>query len=141
MDFLTSEDQRELAALSRDILGDRCTPERLREVEAGGDRFDQGLWADLARAGILPAALPEDLGGSGLGLLEQCSVLTEIGRAVAPVPFLASIVVGAGALASFGTPAQEALAAQAGRGELILTAALAEEDGDDPLAPAGTHER
>jgi acyl-CoA dehydrogenase len=141
MDFLTSEDQRELAALSRDILGDRCTPERLREVEAGGDRFDQGLWADLARAGILAAALPEDLGGSGLGLLEQCSVLTEIGRAVAPVPFLASIVVGAGALAAFGTPAQQEFAAQAGRGEIVLTAALAEEDGDDPRAPAVTAER
>jgi acyl-CoA dehydrogenase len=135
MDFLTSEGQRELAALSRDILRDRCTPARLREVEAAGDRFDPRLWADLA------ATLPEALGGSGLGLLEQCSVLTEIGRAVAPAPFLASIVLGAGALAEFGTPAQQEFAAQAGRGELVLTAALAEDDGDDPLNPAVSAER
>jgi alkylation response protein AidB-like acyl-CoA dehydrogenase len=141
MDFLQNEGQRELAALSRDILGDRCTPERLREVEAGGDRFDPGLWAELARAGILAATLPEDLGGSGLGLLEQCSVLTEIGRAVAPAPFLASIVLGAGALAAFGTPAQQEFAARAGRGDIVLTAALAEEDGDDPRAPAVSAER
>ena len=136
MDFLPNEAQQELAALSRRILTDRVTPERLREVEAAGDRFDPALWADLASAGILAAALPDSLGGAGLGLLEQCSVLIEIGRTVAPVPYLASIVLGAGALARFGTPDQQhRWAGPAGRGELILTAALAEEDGDDPAAP------
>jgi alkylation response protein AidB-like acyl-CoA dehydrogenase len=84
MDFSLNGPQLELAELSRRILRDKCTPERLHEVEAGGDRFDPALWAALARAGILAAAIPEALGGSGLGLLEQCSVLTEIGRAVAP---------------------------------------------------------
>jgi 3-oxocholest-4-en-26-oyl-CoA dehydrogenase beta subunit len=142
MDFILNESQQELAGLSRRILADRATPQRLREVEAGGDRFDPALWADLAGAGILAATLPEPLGGAGLGLLEQCSVLEEIGRAVAPVPFLASVVLGAGALARFGTPDQQKRwAAPAGRGELILTAALAEEDGDDPRAPAARAQR
>jgi len=142
MDFLLNEKQQELAALCRLILADQATPQRQREVEAGGDRFDPLLWADLARAGILAAALPEALGGAGLGLLEQCSVLAEIGRTVAPVPYLASIVLGAGAIARFGTPAQqERWAAPAGRGELILTAALSEEDGDDPRTPTATAER
>ena len=142
MDFILNESQQELAALSRRILADHATPQRLREVEAGGDRFDPALWADLAGAGILAATLPEPLGGAGLGLLEQCSVLEEAGRAVAPAPFLASIVLGAGALARFGTPDQQKRwAAPAGRGELILTAALAEEDGDDPRAPAARAER
>jgi acyl-CoA dehydrogenase len=142
MDFIHNDSQRELAALSRTILTDRLTPERLREVEAGGDRFDPGLWADLAGAGILAAALPEPLGGAGVGLLEECSVLAEIGRAVAPVPYLASAVLGAGAVARFGTPGQQRRwAAPAGRGELVLTAALAEEDGDDPRAPAASAER
>src|SRR6202043_1711851 len=142
MDFIHNDSQRELAALSRTILTDRLTPERLREVEAGGDRFDPGLWADLAGAGILAAALPEPLGGAGVGLLEECSVLAEIGRAVAPVPYLASAVLGAGAVARFGTPGQQRRwAAPAGRGELVLTAALAEEDGDDPRAPATSAEQ
>jgi 3-oxocholest-4-en-26-oyl-CoA dehydrogenase beta subunit len=142
MDFSYNENQRELAALSRAILADRTTPERLREVEAGGDRFDPGLWADLADAGVLAAALPEPLGGAGLGLIEQCSVLAEIGRAVAPVPYLASVVLGAGALARFGTPDQQARwAAPAGRGELVLTAALSEEDGDDPRTPSARAEQ
>ena len=136
MDFTLNEAERELADLTRKILTGRLTPERMRAVEAG-DGFDRALWADLASAGILSAALPESLDGAGLGLLAQCCVLTELGRAVAPVPYLASIVLGAGAVARFGTPQQQQRwAAPAGRGEIILTAALAEEDGDDPRAPS-----
>jgi len=142
VNFTQNESQRELAGLSRRILTDRLTPERLAETEAGSDRFDPVLWASLADAGVLAAGLPESVGGAGLGLLEQCSVLTELGRAVAPVPYLASIALGASALAAFGTPDQQRWwAAPAGRGELILTAALAEEDGDDPRIPSARAER
>src|SRR4249920_1728622 len=142
VNFTQNESQRELAGLSRRILTDRLTPERLAGADAGGDRFDPALWASLAGAGILAAGLPESLGGAGLGLLEQCSVLVEIGRTVAPVPYLASIVLGASALARFGGPDQRRRwAAPAGRGELILTAALPEEDGDDPRMPSASAER
>jgi acyl-CoA dehydrogenase len=142
VDFTQNESQRELAALSRRILSERLTPERLAGAEASGDRFDPALWTDLAGAGILAAGLPESLGGAGLGLLEQCSVLIEIGRAVAPVPYLASIVLGASALARFGGPEQRRQwAAPGGRGELTLTAALPEEDGDDPAVPSASAER
>ena len=142
MNFTQNESQRELSFLSRRILADRLTPERLAAAEAAGDRFDPALWASLAGAGVLAAGLPESVGGAGLGLLEQCSVLTELGRAVAPVPYLASIVLGAGALAAFGTPGQQRRWAEpAGRGELILTAALPEEDGDDPRVPSAGAER
>jgi acyl-CoA dehydrogenase len=142
VNFTQNDGQRELAGLSRRILTDRLTPERLAAADAGGDRFDPALWASLAGAGILAAALPEPVGGAGLGLLEQCSVLTELGRAVAPVPYLASIVLGASALARFGTlDQQRRWAAPAGRGELILTAALPEEDGDDPQVPSASAER
>ena len=134
MDFARNEAQEELAALSRRIL-DGVPAERQRAAQADG--FDPVLWADLAGAGILAAALPESVGGAGLGLLEQCSVLAELGRAVAPVPYLASIVLGAGAVAAFGTPEQrDRWAGPAARGEVILTAALSEEDGDDPAAPS-----
>jgi len=140
MDFNQDEAARELAGLARKIVTDRLTAERLRAAEAG-DGFDPALWADLAGAGILSAALPESLDGAGLGLLAQCSVLTELGRAVAPVPYLPSIMLGAGALARFGTGEQQRRwAVPAARGEVVLTAALAEEDGDDPRAPSATAE-
>jgi 3-oxocholest-4-en-26-oyl-CoA dehydrogenase beta subunit len=142
MDFTLTQAQQELGALSRDILTDLVTSARLREVEAAGDRFDAALWAELAKAGVLSAALPESVGGAGLGLLEQCTVLAEIGRAVAPAPYLASIVLGASALARFGTADQQRQwAGPAARGEIIVAAALAEEDSDDPGSPVTTAAR
>jgi len=128
MDFSFSETQTELAGLTRKILAGRDAPER--------------QWADLASAGVLAAALPESLGGAGLGLLEQCSVLIELGRAASPLPYLASVVLGAGALAEFGSSAQRRRwAAPAGGGAAALTVALAEEDGDDPSSPSTRAER
>jgi 3-oxocholest-4-en-26-oyl-CoA dehydrogenase beta subunit len=137
MDFTLTPAQHDLGGLTRQILTDQVTQERLREIDAAATRFDPALWLDLGTAGVLSAALPDAAGGAGLGLLEQCSVLTEIGRTVAPVPYLASIVLGASAVAAFGSPEQqERWLGPAARGELILAAALAEDDGEDVREPA-----
>jgi 3-oxocholest-4-en-26-oyl-CoA dehydrogenase beta subunit len=136
VDFTLTPAQDELGALARQILTERVTPELLRELDSSATRFDPELWAELAKAGILAAALPEAAGGDGLGLLEQCSVLIELGRTVAPAPYLASITLGASAVAEFGSGEQrERWAVPAGRGELILAAALAEDEADDPASP------
>jgi 3-oxocholest-4-en-26-oyl-CoA dehydrogenase beta subunit len=142
VDFSFNQAQAELAALSRRILADRATPDRLAELEQAGQGYDPDLWVALAEAGILSAALPETAGGDGYGLAEQCSILIEIGRAVARVPYLSSIAVGAGAIAAFGTRDQaERWAAPSASGELIVTAALAEPDGDDQARPVTRAER
>jgi len=142
VDFALTQPQEELSSLSRRILTDHATPDRLTELEQAGQGFDATLWARLAEAGILAAALPEAAGGDGYGLAEQCSILTEIGRAVARVPYLSTIVLGASAIANFGTDAQvKRWAAPAAAGNLVLTAALAEPDGDDPRTPALRAER
>jgi 3-oxocholest-4-en-26-oyl-CoA dehydrogenase beta subunit len=125
MDFSLSEAQGELAGLARKILAEQDAP-----------------WGDLATAGVLAAGLPAELDGAGLGLAEQCSVLIELGWAASDVPYLTSVVLGAGAIAEFGTPAQQReWAVPAGQGALVLTAALAEEDGDDPALPSASAER
>jgi acyl-CoA dehydrogenase len=142
VDFTHTEAQVDLAGLTREILGDRATNERLREVEREPDRFDRALWTRLAQAGVLAAALPISVGGDGFGLLEQCSVLIELGRAVAPVPYLASITTATAALAQFGTSEQQRRwAVPAAQGELVLTAALTEENNPDPHRPACRAER
>ncbi|WP_127781916.1 acyl-CoA dehydrogenase family protein [Rhodococcus sp. X156] len=129
MDFSLTDAQQDLGGLARQILTDKVTQERLRAVETG-PRWDQQLWADLATAGVLSAALPEQVGGGGFGLLEQCSVLVELGRAVAPVPYLQSVVMAAAAIAELGTDSQrERWAAPAAAGELVLTVALVDEPG------------
>ena len=61
----------------------------------------------LARQGLLGIAVPEAQGGSGLGLVELCLLLEEQGRRVAPVPVLASLVLGGLAIAEFGDEQQK----------------------------------
>ena len=125
MDFSPTEAQSDLAELTRRILADQVTQERLRKLEDGPDRFDPALWSVLAEAGVLAAALPESVGGSGFGVLEQCTVLVELGRAVAPVPYLPSIVLAGAALAEFGDDGQrERWVVPVAQGRLVLTAAL-----------------
>lgn len=106
MDFTLTDQQEAIRDLSSRILTDLLPPERLRALEASGEWFAEDVWRALAQAGLLGIALPEDCGGGGFGLLEACLVAEQLGRAVAPVPYL-SAVVGAGlAVSQFGSAAQ-----------------------------------
>ena len=129
MDFAFTEAQRDLAGLTRKIASASPVGEQPERHGTGG--FDRALWTDLTRAGILDAALPSAVGGGGFGLLEQCSVLVELGRAVAPVPFAQTVTMAAAALAEFGTSEQwERWLVPVTRGERVLTVALP--DAGDP---------
>jgi alkylation response protein AidB-like acyl-CoA dehydrogenase len=135
MDFALTEEQHAIVELARQILTDRCTQDRLREVESGIEWFDRELWADLARADLLGIALPEDVGGGGFGYLEACLLLAEVGRAVAPVPLLATSVA-ALTVAEHGTALQrDHLLPGVIAGEVVLAPALAEPDSTDLRTP------
>ncbi|MBJ8345847.1 acyl-CoA dehydrogenase family protein [Antrihabitans sp. YC2-6] len=134
MDFTPTEAQQDLEQLTRDIATKLVTPERQRELDAAAERLDEPLWHALSDAGVLAAALPDAVGGGGFGVLEQCTILRELGRTLGAVPYLPSVVLAAGALAEFGTPAQQEFAQRAASGE-ILTVALAEENNDEPARP------
>ncbi|WP_434444943.1 acyl-CoA dehydrogenase family protein [Lentzea sp. E54] len=108
MDFTLTEAQRELAALTRKILDSSDTP-----------------WPDLVRSGVVPEQPDE------FGVLEQCSVLVELGRAVAPVPYLPAMVARS-ALASFGTPEQRERWLTPGT---VLSVALSESEGACTTVP------
>ncbi|MGQ4616850.1 acyl-CoA dehydrogenase family protein [Nocardia sp. R7R-8] len=138
MDFTPSEAQLDLGRLTGEVCGKLVTADRLRELDAADERFDQRLWSALAETGVLAAALPESVGGSDLGALEQTAILRELGKHLAAVPYLWSIVLGAGALARFGDAPQQDLATRAGAGSVILTVALAEERNWEPAAPTTT---
>ncbi|MCX4093434.1 acyl-CoA dehydrogenase family protein [Nocardia sp. alder85J] len=135
MDFTPTEAQQDLTRLTGEVCGKLVTADRLRELDHAPTRFDEPLWKSLAETGVLASALPEAVGGSDLGVLEQTAILRELGRYVAAVPYLWSIMLGAAALARFGSPEQIELAAKAAAGEEILTVALAEERNWDPARP------
>jgi alkylation response protein AidB-like acyl-CoA dehydrogenase len=131
MDFSFTEEQQAVRDLAAQIFTGQARAERVKAVEASDERFDRDLWAQLARANLLGIALPEDVGGSGLGLVELCLVLEQQGRRVAPVP-LWPTATSALALAEFGTPEQrERWLPGVAAGEVVLTAAL--EDAREPV--------
>jgi alkylation response protein AidB-like acyl-CoA dehydrogenase len=135
MDFTFTPEQDEAADLAARILTDRATNERMKAVEADGDRFDADLWSELGSAGLLGLALPEEYGGAGLGLVELARVLVEVGRRVAPVP-LAAHGPAARLLAEAGTGEQkQTWLVGAASGASVLTAAVAEDRAFAPERP------
>jgi 3-oxocholest-4-en-26-oyl-CoA dehydrogenase beta subunit len=138
MDFTFTPEQDEAAELAAKILTDRATNERMKAVEAEGSRFDRELWAELGSAGLLGLALPEEYDGAGLGLVELCRVLVEVGRTVAPVP-LAAHGPASRLLAEHGSDAQkQQWLPAAASGASVLTAAVAEERAFAPERPTTT---
>ena len=135
MDFSLSETQTDAAALAAMVFKNECTPDRLKAAVGPDGRFDAGLWARLGDAGLLGLCLPESLAGSGLGLMELCSVLVEAGRYVAPVPLAAHLPT-AMAIAEFGDAAAKGMWLEgASSGHAILTTAVAEEREHLPAHP------
>jgi acyl-CoA dehydrogenase len=126
MDFALNDEQQAIVDLSAQILGDRSTPEHLKEVEAGSDWFDRDTWAELAKSELLGIALPESVGGGGFGYLEAALVLREAGRVVAAMPLWPTLVA-ALAIAEWGSDAQhQAWLPGVIDGSLVLTVALPE---------------
>jgi acyl-CoA dehydrogenase len=139
MDFTLSEEQEAVRDLAAQVFSGHATVERVKEVERSDERVDRNLWRALADAGLLALAVPEEHGGSGLGLIELALVLEQQGRHVAPVPVWATLVLGALPIAEFGTPAQQqAWLPGVAAGEVVLTAALPEAGAGDPHRPAVT---
>ena len=132
MDFDLTAEQQAIEELAGRLLADRSTPESLRQLEASDtDRFDRGLWRELADAGLLALVAPEEHGGAGLGIVELCLLLREVGRRTAAEPALSTLALGALPLTRWGTANQQArFLPGVAAGDVVLTAALAEPLGD-----------
>ncbi len=138
MDFSFTEEQQAIQSLAEQIFEGRVSHDRLKEIEATEDRFDRPLWAELARSNLLGIAVPEELGGSGLGFIELCLVLEQAGRRLPAVPLLATLVMGALPITVFGSDSQRrACLPPVVSGDLVLSAALVEV-GTDSRKPATT---
>jgi alkylation response protein AidB-like acyl-CoA dehydrogenase len=137
MDFALSEAQQELAGLAARILEDRMDLQHLKARDRSDDWYDLDTWREFAKANLLGIALPESVGGLGLGFVDLCMVLREVGRQVAPLPMIPTLVSAALPIARFGTDAQQAVLSKVVAGDLLLTAALVEY-GSESETPATT---
>ncbi len=137
MDFSLGEAQRDVRALARQILEDASSHERLREVEATGERFDEALWRTLGEAGLLGLAIGEPHGGVGMDFETLCLLVEEVGMTAAALPVIPTLVSAALPIAEFGSEEQKArLLPGVARGETLLCAGLIEPGNEDPTAPA-----
>lgn len=135
MNFDFSEDQRALQQELRGFLSDPQRSVRSRKALDEGSGIDRALWGEMGELGWLGIRIPEQFGGSGLGILELALASEEVGRVLAPIPFGSSLCAATEAILRFGTAEQQAgyLPALAS-GREIGALALAEAAG--PFVPA-----
>lgn len=133
MDFKFTDEQNMVRDLARGILGKEVDTDRVKAAESSPSWHDARLWSTLADAGLLGIAVDEAHGGMGLGLLELCTLLEEIGRVVAPVHVFPTLVLAGLPIAELGTADQKTrwLTAIAS-GEALLTGAIGNGDAGTP---------
>ncbi|MEU9478686.1 acyl-CoA dehydrogenase family protein [Streptomyces sp. NPDC048191] len=103
LDLLYSEEEEALRAAVRDVLTDHCAPADVIARTESDAPHDLALWKLLADGmGLAGLLVPEAQGGQGASHREVAVVLEELGRAVAPVPYLTSAVVATEALLACG---------------------------------------
>ncbi len=137
MDFAFTEDQNSIRDLVKQLLTDIVTDESLKALAKEGTWFHERAWRQLAESEMLGLAIPEAYGGAGMGLTELCLLLQQVGRTVAPIPAIETLVSAALPLAEFGTPAQrERFLSDIAQGRTILTPALVDTGSRNPLNPS-----
>ena len=86
LDYSLSDDHVALQNAYRQFFKTHCSIETVRAAEPSG--FDKSLWERLCAMGATTMALPESCGGDGATLVDLTLVAEEIGRSLAPVPWI-----------------------------------------------------
>jgi alkylation response protein AidB-like acyl-CoA dehydrogenase len=125
MDFTYDDEQQALREAVRGLLATTYADhEARRRTVADAPGFDRALWGRLAEMGVLGLPFSEADGGVGAGPVEIGIVCQELGRVLAPEPYLASVVHAGGLVAAVGSPEQKAdLLGRLSAGEIVLAAA------------------
>ena len=127
LEFTTEQD--ELRDGVRAMLARECPMSLVREVVEKGTTLD-ALWSQMVELGWPALTVPEPAGGLGMGTVELAVVVEELGRVLAPGPFVPTVTQFAPVVAEAGSPEQqERFLGGIAAGELTGTLALVEESG------------
>jgi pimeloyl-CoA dehydrogenase small subunit len=127
MDFSLSTEQQLLKDSVDRFIQDDYTFETRREIIASDAGFSAEVWSTFAELGWLGIPFAEELGGFAGTPVETLIVMEGIGRGLVLEPYLATVVLGGGAVAAGGSQAQkEALLPALVEGKLKLALAYAE---------------
>jgi 3-oxochol-4-en-24-oyl-CoA dehydrogenase len=102
MSIAISEEHRALAESVAGFLTDHQSRAAARALLTAETEELPGFWPELAGLGLLGLHIPEDLGGSGFGLAETLVVAEQLGRHLAPGPYVPTVIASA-VLAAIGT--------------------------------------
>ncbi|MGH3677681.1 MAG: acyl-CoA dehydrogenase family protein [Mycobacterium sp.] len=86
LDYSLAEDHQAVQEAYKQFFKTHCSIETVRAAEASG--FDKSLWERLCSMGATTMALPESCGGDGATLVDLTLVAEEVGRSLAPVPWI-----------------------------------------------------
>lgn len=127
MDLGLSEIQQMLKNSAREFLSGECPLTLVRAMEQDERGYTDELWRQTVGLGWPGVAFPEQYGGTGGDFLDLAVLLEEIGRALMPGPFFATVVLGGLTVLDAGTEAQkrEVLTGICS-GQMLLTLALTE---------------
>lgn len=94
MDLLPSAEQTEIIESSAAFVADRISITRTRELFEAGTvpAIDAAAWSGAAELGWFALGLPAEHGGIGAGLVDEALLAVEIGRGLAPGPFLCTML-------------------------------------------------
>lgn len=126
MDFQFTTEQQMLRDSLRSLLHAQYRFDQRVATVKSGHGWRPELWRQLADLGVLGAALPEPVGGSGGGAIETMIVMEELGQALVIEPYLEAVVLAAGLLARIGCHRANAMAAAIAGGETVATLAWSE---------------
>ena len=131
MDFTYDDEQQALREAVRGLLTKQYGDYEVRRRTTAQDPgFDEELWGRLAEMGVLGLPFAESDGGVGAGPVEIGIVCRELGRVLAPEPYLTGVVLAGGLVSAAGSAEQraEVLGAVAS-GERVLAFAHDEPEG------------
>jgi alkylation response protein AidB-like acyl-CoA dehydrogenase len=127
MDFELTDEQRQLQDSVARFVQDNYSFEQRRAIVATEAGFSQDHWQQMADLGWLGLALPEDHGGIGLGPVETMILMEEFGKGLVAEPYMATVVLGAGAVVHGGSVDQKnAILPAVAEGSLKLALGFAE---------------
>lgn len=141
MNFDLTDDQRMLVDTVATFVRKESPVSRfraLREDEAGIG-WSKETFAKMGELGWLAVPFPESVGGMGGSMFDASLVLEQLGTALVPEPFLASVILGGLAVLRAGNDAQQArFLPTLIEGKTTLALAYAEEDSRYDLARVST---
>jgi 3-oxochol-4-en-24-oyl-CoA dehydrogenase len=124
MSLAITEDHRALAQSVADLLAKHRPRAAARALLEASDESLPAYWSELAQLGLLGLHIGEEHGGSGYGLPELLIVAEQLGRVVAPGPFVPTVIASAVIAAAAPDDLQRRLLPGLADGSLVGAAAL-----------------